>query len=50
MGRSYISLCLGACLLKTSVQIVENASNPFSFKNIPCILSSYLNESKKVWL
>ena len=50
MGRSYISLCLGACLLKTSVQIVENASNPFSFKNIPFILSSYLNESKKVWL
>ena len=35
--RSYMSLFLGACLSKTSVKIVGNASNPFSFRNLPCI-------------
>ena len=39
---------LGACLSKVSVQIVENASSSFSFRNCFCTLSSCLNESKKV--
>ena len=39
---------LGACLSKMSVQIVENASSPFPFRNSPCTLSSCFNESKKI--
>ena len=38
---------LGAWLSKISVQIVENASNPFSYGNCPCTLSSCLNEPQK---
>ena len=48
MVRSCALLFLGACLLKTSVQIVENASNYFSFRELGYILSSCPNESKKV--
>ena len=44
-----VSLFLGACLSKTSVQIVENASSPFSFRNCPCTLSYCFNESKEVF-
>ena len=50
MVRSYISLFLGACLSEILVQIIENAFSSFSFRNCPCMLSSCLNESKKVWL
>ena len=50
MVKSYTLLFLGACLSKISVQIVENASDPFSFTKFPCILRSCLNESKKVSL
>ena len=35
--------------IKTSVQIVENASSPFSFRNCPCTLSYCFNESKEVF-
>ena len=31
---------LGACISKISVQIIENASSPFSFRKCPCTLSS----------
>ena len=41
---------LGACLSRTSVQIIGNASNSFSFRNLPCISSSSLHDSKKVSL
>ena len=38
---------LGACLSKISVQIVENTSSAFSFRNCPCTLSSCLDDSMK---
>ena len=41
---------LGTCLSKISVQIVEKASSPFSFRNCPCTRSSCFNESKKISL
>ena len=50
MARSYISPFSGACLSKTSVQIVEKASSPFSFRNCSYALSSCFNVSKKVSL
>ena len=51
MVRSYISLFLGACLSKVSVQIFENVSSAFPLRNWHhCTLSSCLNESKKVSL
>ena len=46
----YILLFLGEWLSKISVLVVENASNPFSFRNCRCVLSLCLNESQKVSL
>ena len=44
MARLYVWFILEASLSKTFVQVVKNASNPFSLRILPCTISSCLKK------